>query len=155
MATSLMIQMQLTQQMTFLQEKRVDFCRKYSTQSFSFSYICSFFTLCFLIVCFLIIHVVAPQITTQPHGELVTEGDNVTLSCNVSGVPAPSITWTKDGSVLTSSFPRISFGAESSELTITSVKRTDSGEYRCVANNSVANATSDAATLDVQCEYTS
>ena len=105
----------------------------------------SFFTLCYLIVCFLIIHVVAPQIITQPQGGPVTEGDNVTLSCNVIGFPAPSITWTKDGSVLTS------FGG----LTITSVNRTDSGEYRCVAINSVANATSDAATLDVQCEYTS
>lgn len=106
----------------------------------------SFFTLCYLILCFLIIHVVAPQIITQPHGGLVTEGDNVTLSCNASGVPAPSISWTKDGSLLTSSFGGVR---------ITSVNRTDSGEYQCVAINSVGNATSDAATLDVQCEYTS
>ena len=98
---------------------------------------------------------VAPLITTQPQGGLVYEGDNVTLSCNASGKPVPTITWTRNGSVLTSSVPRISFGAESRVLTITSINRADKGEYRCVANNSEGNVTSDAATLDVQCEYTS
>ena len=106
-----------------------------------------------LIVCFLII--VPPQISTQPQGRPVTEGHNVNLFCNAIGNPVPTITWTGNGLVLTSSVPRISFGAESKELTITSINRADSGEYRCVANNSEGNVTSDAATLDVQCEYTS
>ena len=79
----------------------------------------------------------------------------MTLSCNASGNPVPTITWTRNGSVLTSSVPRISFGAESRELTITTINRADSGEYRCVANNSEGNVTSNAATLDVQCKYTS
>ena len=106
-----------------------------------------------LIVCFLII--VAPQIATQPQGGPVIESHNVNLFCNASGNPVPTITWTRNGSVLTSSVPRISFGEESKELKITSINRADSGEYRCVANNSEGNVTSDAATLDVQCEYTS
>ena len=106
-----------------------------------------------LTICFLLI--VAPQIATQPQGGPVIEGQNVNLFCNASGNPVPTITWTRNGSVLTSSVPRISFGAESRELTITSINRADSGEYRCVANNSEGNVTSDAATLDVQCEYTS
>ena len=106
-----------------------------------------------LIVCILI--VVPPQIATQPQGGPVTQSNNVTLSCNASGNPVPTITWTRNGSVLTSSVPRISFGEESKELKITSINRADSGEYRCVANNSEGNVTSDAATLDVQCEYTS
>ena len=79
----------------------------------------------------------------------------MTLSCNASGNPVPTITWTRNGLVLTSSVLRIRFGAESRELTITTVNRTDTGEYRCVANNSVGNVTSNAATLDVQCKYTS
>ena len=79
----------------------------------------------------------------------------MTLSCNASGNPVPTITWTRNGSVLTSSVPRISFGAESRELTITTINKADSGEYRCVANNSEGNVTSNAATLDVQCKYTS
>ena len=106
-----------------------------------------------LIVCFLII--VAPQIATQPQGGPVIEGQNVNLFCNASGNPVPTITWTRNGSVLTNSVARISFGAQSRELTITSINRADNGEYRCVANNSEGNVTSDAATLDVQCEYTS
>ena len=106
-----------------------------------------------LIVCFLII--VAPQIATQPQGGPVIEGHNVNLFCNASGNPVPTITWTRNGSVLTSSVPRIRFEEESKELTITSINRADKGEYRCVANNSEGNVTSDAATLDVQCEYTS
>ena len=116
------------------------------------SLVCSprvfFFKFYFLII-------VAPVITTQPQDGPVTEGDNVTLSCNVSGDPLSTITWTRNGSVLNSSVPRISLGAESRELTITNISRTDSGEYRCVANNSEGNVTSVAATLDVQCEYTS
>ena len=99
--------------------------------------------------------IVAPLITTQPQGGPVTEGDNVTFSCNASGNPVPTITWTRNGSVLTSSVLRISFRAESRELTIRIVNRTNRGEYRCVANNSVGNVTSNPATLDVQCKYTS
>ena len=97
--------------------------------------------------------IVAPLITTQPQGGPVTEGDNVTLSCNASGNPVPSISWTRNGSLLNSSVPRISFGAESRKLTITSINRADSGEYRCVADSSVGNDTSDAATLDVKCKF--
>ena len=107
----------------------------------------------FFLFCFLIL--VAPLITTQPQGGPVTDSDNVTLFCNASGNPVPTISWTRNGSVLTSSVLRISFGAESRELTITIVNRTDRGEYRCAANNSVGIVTSNAATLDVQCKYTS
>lgn len=105
-----------------------------------------FFKFCFLII-------VALVITTQPQVEPVTEGDNVTLSCNASGDPLPTITWTRDGSVLNSSVPRINLGAESRELTITNISRADSGEYRCVANNSEGTNISHAATLDVQCKF--
>ena len=93
------------------------------------------------------------MITTQPQVGPVTEGDNVTLSCNASGGPLPTITWTRDGSVLNSSVPRISLEAESRELTITNISRADSGEYRCVANNSEGTNISHAATLDVKCKF--
>ena len=91
-----------------------------------------------------------PKITAQPQNKTVTERENVTLSCNASGNPTPSISWTKDGTALNS--PRISLSSDNKQLTITNVNRDDSGDYRCVANNSVgAAATSDVATLDVQC----
>ena len=109
---------------------------------------CFFFNFVFFII-------VAPLIRTQPQGGPVTEGDNVTLSCNASGNPVPSISWTRNGSLLNSSVPRISFEAGNRQLTITNVNRADSGEYRCVADNSEGNDTSNATTLDVQCKYTS
>ena len=56
-----------------------------------------FFLFFFFKFCFLII--VAPLITTQPQRGPVTEGDNVTLSCNASGDPLVTITWTRNGSV--------------------------------------------------------
>ena len=99
--------------------------------------------------------IVAPLITTQPQSGPVTEGDNVTLSCNASGNPVPTISWTRDGSLISSGDQRISFEAGNRRLTITNVSRVDSGEYRCVADNSEGNDTSHATTLDVQCKYTS
>ena len=92
-----------------------------------------------------------PEITAHPGSVEKTEGDNLTLSCNATGNPVPTISWTRDGSPVDSS--KISFSANKTQLTITHVNRTDSGEYRCVASNSLGNATSNAATLDVQCKY--
>ena len=100
----------------------------------------------------LLLIIVAPQITTHPQNTTVTEGNNITLSCNASGDPEPTISWFRGGSVLTSDDSRIFLGADSKQLTITSIKRNNTGEYRCVANNSAGNATSDVAKLIVQCK---
>ena len=92
-----------------------------------------------------------PKITSQPQNKTLTERENVTLSCNATGNPTPSITWTKDGSAV--NHPRISLSLGNKQLTITNVIRDDSGDYQCVANNSIGAAvTSNAATLDVQCK---
>ena len=94
-----------------------------------------------------------PDIAFDRQNRAVTEGNNVTLSCNVSGNPEPSISWTANGfQVNTTINSRISFSAGKKQLTITNAERTDNGNYRCVANNSLGIATSDAATLDVQCK---
>ena len=99
---------------------------------------------------------IRPSITTHPQGDVVREGNNVTLSCNVSGNPEPSISWTIDGfQVNTTINSQISFSADEKQLTITNAKRTDNGNYRCVAENSLGIATSDAATVDVQCKFKS
>ena len=73
------------------------------------------------------------------------------LSCNASGNPTPTISWTRNGSLVNTS-TRISFSDGNKTLTITNVNRTDSGEYRCVARNRVGSDTSSAAKLDVQCK---
>ena len=87
----------------------------------------------------------------RPQNATVTEGENVTLACNASGNPTPSISWTKNGSAVNS--PRIRLSSDKKQLTITNVNRDDKGEYRCVANNSIgAVVSSNAAVLDVQCK---
>ena len=78
----------------------------------------------------------------------------MTLSCDATANPVPTISWTRNGSPIDNSGnSRISFSANKKRLTITNVSRTDSGEYRCVANNSLGNDTSNAATLHVKCKF--
>ena len=77
------------------------------------------------------------------------------FSCNASGNPTPQLSWTKSGSPLnTTDNARISLSARNKQLNITNVNRVDSGEYRCVANNSVGAVNSRAAFLTVQCKTT-
>ena len=93
-----------------------------------------------------------PEITTHPLSEMKEEGQNATLSCNADGNPVPAISWIRNGFPIdTAGNSGISFSEDKQQLTITNVSRTDSGEYRCVANNSIGNATSDVANLDIQC----
>ncbi len=84
-----------------------------------------------------------------------TEGDDLTLSCNATGNPEPTVLWTRNGSPInTTGNSRVNFSSNKKQLAITNVSRTDSGKYRCVASNKLGNDTSSAATLDVQCKLT-
>ncbi|XP_020610394.1 Down syndrome cell adhesion molecule-like isoform X2 [Orbicella faveolata] len=92
-----------------------------------------------------------PTITVQPQAHEKTEGDTVTLSCKADGNPVPTISWTVNGSPISvRDNSRISFSENKQQLTVRNVERTDSGVYRCVASNKFGNATSDAASLDIQ-----
>ena len=94
-----------------------------------------------------------PEITAHPRNIAKTEGDKVILFCNATGNPVPTISWTINGSPEdTSNNSRISLSDDEKQLSITNVNRTDSGQYRCVAENSLGNDTSNAATLEVQCK---
>ena len=94
-----------------------------------------------------------PEISEHPQNQIVLEGLNVSFLCNATGNPTPTLSWTINGSpVNTTSNPRITFSAYNTQLTITTVKRTDGGEYKCLASNSVKTVTSTAAFLIVQCK---
>ena len=70
----------------------------------------------------------------------ITEGGNVTLSCNVSGIPSPMVSWIKvDGGER----------FDESDLVFTNISRTQAGEYRCEASNQCGNA-SETATIEVR-----
>ena len=93
-----------------------------------------------------------PEITSHPKKVDIKEGGNVTFSCNSTANPLPTTSWTKDESAITSN-SRISFSVVNRVLTITNVNRKDRGEYRCVASNKLGNDTSQAAKLNVKCEF--
>ena len=84
---------------------------------------------------------------------MVNEGSNAAFTCNANGSPPPTFSWTIDGSAVnTTANPRISLTQDNKQLTITSVNRTDSEEYRCVASNIVETVNSAAALLTVHCK---
>ena len=76
------------------------------------------------------------------------QGSSVTFSSDANGVPEPTFSWSKDGSPVTAD-NRIRLSADNKELSLSNVNGTDSGEYRCVAANSVGTVNSNAATLTV------
>jgi hypothetical protein len=65
----------------------------------------------------------------------------VTFTVVVTGSPAPTYQWTKDGTAIT--------GATGASYTITAVQTSDAGSYSVVATNSAGNAPSNAALLTV------
>ena len=73
----------------------------------------------------------------------VTEDENRTLTCNVSGSPTRSVTWTE-----------VKTGIRSIGITrqLTHINRNESGEYKCEASNSCGNDTK-SAFLIVQCKW--
>ena len=98
---------------------------------------------------------VQPEITAHPLSTVIIDEGDLLLTCNATGNPTPSISWTKDGSLINASRdPRISITEQNTKLRITNVSRADDGQYRCVASNGLGNATSNPATVDVRCKYT-
>ena len=75
--------------------------------------------------------------------EAVIEGKNVTLSCNASGFPVPTVYWVK-----TSNGDRFNV----TELVFTNISRSDAGEYTCVASNP-CNTSTELAEVDVLCKF--
>ena len=73
----------------------------------------------------------------------LAEGENLILSCQVSGDPFSSVSWVKvvDGKRF-----------NGSNLFLRNVSRNAAGEYRCEASN-LCNVDSRVTVVDVQCKY--
>jgi hypothetical protein len=84
----------------------------------------------------------APIITAQPASVTVNEGGSATFTVSVTGTPAPTFQWQKDGVNIAS--------ATSASYTTPPTTAADNGSrYQVVVSNSVNSATSAAATLTV------
>ena len=94
-----------------------------------------------LTIWFLVVFSVPPSILPIDN-EMVIEGGNVTLTCNASGFPAPTVYWVKK-----SNGDRVN----KTELVFTNINRSEEGEYTCVASNR-CNTTAELVDVDVQCK---
>ena len=66
----------------------------------------------------------------------------MTLLCQVSGVPEPTVSWIKPGGQRYNGYM----------LEVIYINRTQDGKYKCEASNECGNATK-MATINVQCKY--
>ena len=95
--------------------------------------------------------VVPPEVTVSPQSPQVVKGKNVILFCDATGVPKPSLKWTKDDNSTVLS--------ESANLTLSTVERpgnpNDTTQYHCTATNGYGDpmCKTDTATVTVICEY--
>ena len=109
----------------------------------STSYFCKFTLFYF----FLIID--PPSITINKTRQTVEEGDNIMLTCNVTGKPQPIISWTELGSSEVLS--------NTSSLTIVNVSRPEIPDnmiqYQCTASNGVGTPTTATVNVTVHCKY--
>jgi len=90
---------------------------------------------------------VRPEITQQPSGGEVLVGQSVSFQVTAAGKLPLIYQWQKDGTNLVNT-ARVT-GADTAQLTISSLQTNDSGSYRVVVTNSFGTATSAAATLSV------
>ena len=80
----------------------------------------------------------------------VLEGNNLQLTCEASGTPLPSITWTKEEPGNQGS---TSVVQEGKVLTITNINMTDAGNYTCTAYNGFGKLENQTVYVNVNCEY--
>ena len=94
--------------------------------------------------CFPVLSQISAYLTNG--NETVQEGGNVSLYCNISGFPKPTITWSKDGE------PIDEPEQGSRWLNFIDIKRDKAGNYRCHANNTCGERDSEGKRIDVQCK---
>ena len=73
-----------------------------------------------------------PAVKQLPEKSILSVGEFVLLTCEVTGDPEPFVTWTKDGNT---SIPRAQFKNDGRILVIKDILPLDSGVYECKASN--------------------
>ena len=92
---------------------------------------------------------VAPFAEVISQTGIVLEGGNISIICNVSGVPSPSVAWTRIGSskVLSQNY----------SLTVANISRPGTPynmiQYQCTASNGVGTPATATVNITVHCKY--
>ena len=107
-------------------------------------------------------------ITTGPVDMISIVGGNTTLHCTITGIPLPTVLWSKDGQALQVDDSRVSVSNRVtldspdekivvSSLVFTELQLIDDADYQCAANNTGTNdqefsIISETAHLTLQCK---
>ena len=87
-----------------------------------------------------------PNVTIEHCSTNVTEGDNVTVSCNATGSPTPETAWIREKTGEVLSYSKIH--------QITGINRNETGAYVCLAWNGIGRNNSKSCLVVVQCKCT-
>ena len=88
---------------------------------------------------------VAPFVDVPLMDGNVATMEDIILTCTASGYPAPSISWTHNGTTINESISQINITTQNGEsvsistLTVTGALINDSGEYECFATSPIGN----------------
>lgn len=77
-----------------------------------------------------------------PSDRTAMENESLTLTCSATCYPPCKMKWVKGNEVI----------AEGEVLVISSMKREDQGEYKCIADNGIPPASSSIVNISVQCK---
>lgn len=89
----------------------------------------------------------APMIVTHPQDTSVLTGESVTISCNITALPRPMVTWLKDNETI--EYDRRLQLLEDGSLYISNVMLADVGLYQCMATNINGSVESDYGMVEV------
>ena len=82
--------------------------------------------------------------------QVICEGSLVTLSCNATGKPTPTITWTKVEDNGTDSAPLLT--VVDGIYVLSNIQRSANGTYRCTADNGVGDPVNRTVSVKVECK---
>lgn len=87
-----------------------------------------------------------PSIEDGPTVVAATVNSRTLLSCDTIGLPRPEVRWEKNGRAIPATGARYIM-SRSGSLQLNDVQVTDSGTYRCIAENSAGSTSRDVELL--------